>query len=169
MKNKFSPAFIGRFVICALLLAASSICTACIPRDTIIIELTEPLKKGVEEKYGYIIPDNAQLISGRFTSGSIDRSMELYFSVELDGLTGYKDGMELSDICELMRSGEQNDAKGERYIFEGFEDFQKEHGVEFSLVSYCSSVPYTGMWLTEPKDGKIFVYIDGHRPSSDWY
>lgn len=169
MKTKFTIAFIGRFIICALLLAASFIFTACIPRDTIITELTEPLKKGVEEKYGYIIPDNAQLISGRFTSGSIDRSMELYFSIELDGLSGYEDGMEFPEIYGLMWDGRESDANNGIYFSKVDQDFEAEHGVKFDWYSQCEIAPFTGMWLSTPKNGKIFVYIDGYRPASSWY
>jgi hypothetical protein len=141
---------------------------ACAPRDTIITELAEPLKKGIEEKYGYIIPDNAELIFGKVRHGR-DSTLKLYYSVTLDGLPGYEPGMALSEIYEIMWDGKKSDVDYGSCSYDGIEEFEEEHNVKFSFLGECDRVPYTGMWLTEPKDGKIFVYIDGHRPSSDWY
>ena len=126
MKTKFTIAFIGRFVICALLLAASFIFTACIPRDTIITELTEPLKNGIEEKYGYVIPDNAELIFGKVRHGR-DSTLKLYYSVTLDGLHGYESGMAASEIYELMWDGKKNEVDYGSCSYDGVEEFEEEH------------------------------------------
>ena len=136
--------------------------------DIAITELTEPLKKGVEEKYGYVIPDNAELISGRIEPGQ-DSSLKLYFSVELEGLPGYKKGMEPSGIYRLMWNGKTSDANYGSYCSEVDKDFEAEHGVKFDLYAQCEFAPYSGIWLSKIKDGKIFVYIDGYRPASSWY
>ena len=136
--------------------------------DITITELTEPLKKGVEEKYGYVIPDNAELISGRIEPGQ-DSSLKLYFSVELEGLPGYKRGMELSEIYELMLDGKKGDADYGAPPIGGIEKIEQEHNVEFSFAAGCERASFTGLWLTAPTGGKIFVYIDGYRPASSWY
>ena len=136
--------------------------------DITITELTEPLKKGIEEKYGYVIPDNAELISGRTEPGQ-DCSLKLYFSVELEGLPGYKKGMEPSGIYRLMWNGKTSDADYGSYFSEVDKDFEAEHGVKFDLYAQCEIAPFSGIWLSKIKDGKIFVYIDGYRPASSWY
>lgn len=141
---------------------------ACAPRDTIIIELTEPLKNGIEEKYGYVIPDNAELIFGKVRHGR-DSTLKLYYSVTLDGLHGYESGMAASEIYELMWDGKKNEVDYGSCSYDGVEEFEEEHNVKFTFLGECDRVPYTGMWLSEPKDGKIFVYIDGYRPASSWY
>ena len=141
---------------------------ACAPRDTIITELAEPLNKGIEEKYGYIIPDNAELIFGKVRHGR-ESTMELYFSVELEGLPGYNKGMEPSGIYRLMWNGKTSDADYGSYFSEVDKDFEAEHGVKFDLYAQCEIAPFSGIWLSKIKDGKIFVYIDGYRPASSWY
>ncbi len=136
--------------------------------DITITELTEPLKKGVEKKYGYVIPDNAELISGWIEQGQ-DSSLKLYFSVELAKLPGYKQGMELSEIYELLWDGKKGDVDYGPPTIGEIEKIEQEHNVEFSFAAGCERAPFTGIWLTEPKNGKIFVCIDGYRPASSWY
>lgn len=137
-------------------------------RDTVITCISDSMKNGIEEKYGYIIPDNAEFIFGKVRHGR-ESTMELYFSVELEGLPGYKKGMEPSGIYRLMWNGKTSDADYGSYFSEVDKDFEAEHGVKFDLYAQCEIAPFSGIWLSKIKDGKIFVYIDGYRPASSWY
>ena len=148
--------------------ACSNLVENVLLRDTEIISISDSMKHGIEEEYGYIIPDNAELICGRVRHGR-ESTMELYFSVELNGLPDYAEGMEPSEIYELMWNGKTSDADHGSYFSEVDHDFEAEHGIKFDWYSQCEIAPFTGIWLSTPKDEKIFVYIDGYRPASSWY
>ena len=152
------------------LLCMAFACISCVEDEEVALNgISESMRQGVEQKYGYIIPDNAQLMEGRITTG-MDYSLLLCYSLELDELEGYNEGMQSSDVYLLLWEEKKSDVEyNTNCSFEGIEEFENKYGVKFSFFSICDRVHYTGMALSKPKNGKIFVYIDGYRPASSWY
>ncbi|GEM_PF-3345069 len=175
---KFKVLLITLAVIAALaaLYHGSRYCCACIIENLTekpIKSLSELLLHGVKEKYGFIIPDNAHLIKGNVLFGKDSSALALYFSVELDGLEGYDAEMDHDRLFSVMHEASLNNEKVHGYYSN--DPYYKEASTWYTgsfsnkFIWWCSWAEHAEVWLSEPEDGKLFVFLLADDPESRWY